>query len=98
MRKCVLLLLTVAMTGCSWFSWLPWVDKDEESKKLKPAELVKFDAEVRIDRSRRAVKTRGSRSILHTAITSFDMLCSDMAQGKATSYTGGTDHGYGTRH
>ena len=54
MRKCVLLLLTVAMTGCSWFSWLPWVDKDEESKKLKPAELVKFDAEVRIDRSWRA--------------------------------------------
>jgi outer membrane protein assembly factor BamB len=51
MRKYLLLLMALAMTGCSWFSWLPWVGDDEkESKKVKPAELVKFDAEVRIDR------------------------------------------------
>ena len=38
------------LAGCSWFSWLPWVDgKDDAKKKLKPAELVKFDAEVRVD-------------------------------------------------
>ena len=59
MRKCVLLLLTLAMTGCSWFSWLPGVDSDEESKKLKPAELVKFDAEVRVERSWRASVGQG---------------------------------------
>lgn len=50
MRKSLLLVLTLAVTGCSWFSWLPWVDKDEEAKKLKPAELVKFEPEVRIKR------------------------------------------------
>ena len=50
MRKTLLLLIALAMTGCSWFSWLPWVGNDEESKKLKPAELVDFDPEVRIDR------------------------------------------------
>lgn len=54
MRKCLLLLMTLAMTGCSWFSWLPWVGNDEESKKLKPAELVRFDPEIRIDRAWRA--------------------------------------------
>lgn len=51
MRKYLLLLIALTMTGCSWFSWLPWVGDDEkESKKLKPAELVRFDAEVDIDR------------------------------------------------
>lgn len=51
MRKLLLLCIALTMTGCSWFSWLPWVgDDDEEAKKLKPAELVKFDPEVRINR------------------------------------------------
>lgn len=51
MRKVLLLLLTVSVTGCSWFSWLPWVgDKDDEKKKLEPAKLVDFDAEVDIER------------------------------------------------
>jgi outer membrane protein assembly factor BamB len=55
MRRCVLVLLTLTLAGCSWFSWLPWVDgKDDAKKKLKPAELVKFDAEVSVNRVWRA--------------------------------------------
>ena len=61
MRSCLLTILTLALAGCSWFSWLPWVDgKDNEAKKkLKPAELVKFDAEVRVDRVWRASVGKG---------------------------------------
>ncbi len=42
------LAIVVMMAGCSWFSWLPWVGDgdDDDDKKLEPAELVKFDAEV----------------------------------------------------
>ena len=32
--------------GCSWFSWLPWVEGDGGKKKdddLKPAKLTKYD-------------------------------------------------------
>lgn len=55
MRKILLLLLTFSLTGCSWFSWLPWMgDKDDEKKKLEPAKLVDFDAEVNVDRVWRA--------------------------------------------
>jgi outer membrane protein assembly factor BamB len=50
MRRFLLALMAVSMTGCSWFTWLPWVDEDEEAKKLQPAELVDFDPEVRINR------------------------------------------------
>ena len=53
-RQLIMLALAFGMTGCSWFSWLPWVDRDEEKKKQKPAELVRFDAEVRVDRVWRA--------------------------------------------
>lgn len=40
------------ISGCSWFSWLPWVDggDTEIKEKLKPAKLEKFDAEVRVKR------------------------------------------------
>ena len=44
----------LSLGGCSWFSWLPFVgggDSNTELKeKLKPAELVRFDAEVNIKR------------------------------------------------
>ncbi len=36
--------------------------------------------------------------VSQAALTSFERLCSDMAHGKATSYTGGTEHGYGQKH
>ena len=42
--------LSMLVAGCSWFTWLPWVDENEEKKKDKPAELVKFDAEIKLDR------------------------------------------------
>jgi outer membrane protein assembly factor BamB len=36
-------------SGCSWFTWLPWVDgKESEGEILKPAKLTKYDAEVNI--------------------------------------------------
>jgi outer membrane protein assembly factor BamB len=35
-------------TGCSWFSWLPWVDKKVDPDA--PAELTSYKAEVKIDR------------------------------------------------
>jgi len=39
------------LAGCSWFSWLPWVDSGgKESESLKPAALVKFDAEVDVNK------------------------------------------------
>ncbi|MEM8767514.1 MAG: outer membrane protein assembly factor BamB [Pseudomonadota bacterium] len=36
--------------GCSWFSWLPWVDGDKkkDDEDLKPAKLTKYDPEVNI--------------------------------------------------
>lgn len=49
------------LSGCSWFAWLPFVDapdkKDEDN--TKPAPLVKFDAEVTIDRLWRSSVGKG---------------------------------------
>lgn len=59
-RHLLLALLTLGLAGCSWFSWLPWVDgKDDAKKKQKPAELVRFDEEVRIERLWRASIGKG---------------------------------------
>lgn len=38
------------VSGCSWFSWLPFIGDDDEDP-MEPAPLVKFDEEVRIERS-----------------------------------------------
>ncbi len=37
-------------SGCSWFSWLPWVDGDKkkDNESLKPAKLTKYEPEVNI--------------------------------------------------
>lgn len=45
-------LCLLFMAGCSWFSWLPWVDGDKkkDSESLKPAKLTKYDPEVKIER------------------------------------------------
>jgi outer membrane protein assembly factor BamB len=45
------MLACLTLAGCSWFSWLPWVGDDKKEDPLKPAELVKFDAEVKIKRN-----------------------------------------------
>ena len=44
------ILLMLAAGGCSWFSWLPWVDgdKDKGPDPLKPTKLVEFQEEVQI--------------------------------------------------
>lgn len=51
LRISTVLVLGILAGGCSWFSWLPWVDdEDDEVDELEPAELVKFDEEVKVDR------------------------------------------------
>ena len=39
--------ITLLSAGCSWFSWLPWVDKKADPDA--PAELSSYKAEVKID-------------------------------------------------
>ena len=48
-KTLTLLFVSLVMGGCSWFSWLPWVD-DKGPDPLEPAKLVKIDAEVKIKR------------------------------------------------
>lgn len=47
-RLLVLPLLALTLGGCSWFSWLPWVDDEAKVDETKPAKLEPFDAEVRV--------------------------------------------------
>ena len=50
--RSLILLLTVSIVGgCSWFSWLPWVDEKEEIVKLEPVKLTKIEETVRLNRS-----------------------------------------------
>ena len=52
--------LAFAATGCGWFSWVPWVgDKDKGPDPMKPAALVEFTPEVRIERRWRASIGKG---------------------------------------
>ncbi len=48
-KALTLVFASLVMGGCSWFSWLPWVD-DKGPDPLAPAKLVKIDAEVKINR------------------------------------------------
>jgi outer membrane protein assembly factor BamB len=51
-RALTLVAATMLLNGCSWFSWLPWVeDKGKKEDIAKPAKLVKFDAEIKVDRA-----------------------------------------------
>lgn len=49
-RSAALLLGAVLVSGCSWFSWLPFVGGGDDESKLEPADLVRFDEEVRLRR------------------------------------------------
>ncbi|MCZ6616796.1 MAG: outer membrane protein assembly factor BamB, partial [Gammaproteobacteria bacterium] len=44
----------VLVSGCSWFSWLPFIDDPDDEDPLEPAPLVKFDEEVDIERNWKA--------------------------------------------
>lgn len=48
-------------SGCSWFSWLPWVDGDKkkDQEELKPAKLTKYEAEISVERLWRAGVGKG---------------------------------------
>ena len=41
-------LIILTLGGCSWFSWLPWVDEDTTEDTTKPAKLQPFNAEVNV--------------------------------------------------
>lgn len=49
-RNIAVLAALSLLVGCSWFSWLPFVDGDDEKSKLEPAELPSYKAEVRLRR------------------------------------------------
>ncbi|MAT84223.1 MAG: outer membrane protein assembly factor BamB [Gammaproteobacteria bacterium] len=50
-RSFTLVLGALLVSGCSWFSWLPFVgDGDDEESAQEPAKLADFEAEVRLRR------------------------------------------------
>ena len=50
-RTVALVAVALALGGCAFFSFLPWVDKPKEDADTdEPADLVDFDAEAAIDR------------------------------------------------
>ena len=49
------------LAGCSWFTWLPWVDDDDDREADEPAKLVKFDAEIQLNRVWRSSIGKGLR-------------------------------------
>ncbi len=53
-RWLLIIATSFLLAGCSWFSWLPWVDGDKKKDLAKPAELVKFKAELDVKRDWKA--------------------------------------------
>ncbi len=54
-------LCLLFLSGCSWFSWLPWVDGDKkkDNESLKPAKLTKYEPEVSVQRLWKASVGKG---------------------------------------
>ena len=60
LRLAAVLAPMALLAGCSWFSFLPWVDAEEKKADPdEPAALVAFDAEARLERRWRAKVGRG---------------------------------------
>ncbi len=49
-RSFTLVLGAFLVSGCSWFSWLPFVGDGDDESSQEPAKLVDFEAEVRLRR------------------------------------------------
>jgi outer membrane protein assembly factor BamB len=49
-RSLAMIAAVGLVSGCSWFSWLPFVGGDDEESKLEPAKLERFDETVRVRR------------------------------------------------
>lgn len=49
-RSLLLIVGACLVSGCSWFSWLPFVGGDDAESELEPAKLVDFEAEIRLRR------------------------------------------------
>jgi outer membrane protein assembly factor BamB len=47
-RSLALVLVAGLMSGCAWFSWMPFVGGGETATTLEPAKLERFDEEVRV--------------------------------------------------
>ena len=45
-KRLLAAIVILTLGGCSWFSWLPWVDDDTAEDATEPAKLQPFDAEV----------------------------------------------------
>lgn len=51
LRRGLLLTWILLLSGCAAFSWIPGIgDDDDEEENTEPAKLVKFDAEVNVQR------------------------------------------------
>ncbi|MEM7077902.1 MAG: outer membrane protein assembly factor BamB [Pseudomonadota bacterium] len=51
LRTAALGMAIFGLAGCSWFSWLPFIDGDNSADLNEPAALVDFDAEIRLKRA-----------------------------------------------
>jgi outer membrane protein assembly factor BamB len=51
LRSGLLLAWVLLLSGCAAFSWIPGIgDEEDDEEKTEPAELVDFDAEVKLER------------------------------------------------
>ena len=51
LRSAFLLAWVLLLSGCAAFSWIPGIgDEEDDEEKTEPAELVDFDAEVKLER------------------------------------------------
>ena len=66
-RGFALLLMAMALGGCSWFSWIPGIGDESKADETKPAKLEPFDAEVRVSVEWQRKVGDGLGEKIHTA-------------------------------